>query len=151
MTTGVVSEFCYPYISGTDGLQRECPFFEGKKQCIFLGEYRKFKAKNHYYIYTIYDAHVEIMKNGPIQASFIVYRDFFGYKGGLYVWDGVSEQVGIHSARVLGWGVENGVDYFLCANSWGPKWGENGYFRIPYDQAKIITEMNAGLPSLEFD
>ena len=31
------------------------------------------------------------------------------------------------------------LKYWLCANSWGPKWGEDGYFRIlrGTDECKI--------------
>lgn len=37
---------------------------------------------------------------------------------------------GGHAVRILGWGVEDGVDYWLVANSWNRLWGENGYFKI---------------------
>ena len=39
-------------------------------------------------------------------------------------------QEGGHAIRIVGWGSENGTDYWTVANSWNPYWGENGYFRI---------------------
>ncbi|VDM81482.1 unnamed protein product [Strongylus vulgaris] len=38
--------------------------------------------------------------------------------------------LGSHAVKVIGWGVDKGVDYWLVANSWNTDWGENGYFRI---------------------
>lgn len=37
---------------------------------------------------------------------------------------------GMHSVKIIGWGSENGVNYWIAANSWGNAWGENGYFKI---------------------
>ena len=37
---------------------------------------------------------------------------------------------GGHAIRIVGWGVDGGVDYWKIANSWNPFWGEKGYFRI---------------------
>lgn len=72
----------------------------------------------------------EILLNGPMVLSAMeIYEDFMYYKGGVYkhVKGGY---LGLHAIRVIGWGVDNGTPYWLVANSWGPQWGENGYFRI---------------------
>ena len=34
--------------------------------------------------------------------------------------------LGGHAVKLLGWGVENGTDYWLLANSWNTDWGDNG-------------------------
>jgi len=89
----------------------------------------------------------EIMKNGPVEAAFTVYADFLLYKEGVYQHTSGSA-LGGHAIRMLGWGVERGVKYWLIANSWNPTWGDKGYFKIlrGSDECGIEEECVAGLP-----
>ncbi|UYV64279.1 CTSB [Cordylochernes scorpioides] len=68
---------------------------------------------------------IEIMKHGPIEVGIAIYEDMLHYKSGVY-----QHHSGIrwstHAIKMLGWGVENGVKYWLLANSWNPYWGDNG-------------------------
>jgi len=69
------------------------------------------------------------MTNGPVYADMSVYRDFFLYSSGIY--NHISgDYVGEHAVKILGWGNDKGVDYWLIANSWNSDFGENGFFRM---------------------
>ncbi|RZC37478.1 Peptidase C1 and/or Propeptide C1 domain containing protein, partial [Asbolus verrucosus] len=72
----------------------------------------------------------EILTNGPVEANFLVYEDFYSYQTGVYQ-HVYGEYMGGHSVKIVGWGVENGTPYWLAANSWGLYWGGlNGFFKI---------------------
>ncbi|EYB95941.1 hypothetical protein Y032_0154g2956 [Ancylostoma ceylanicum] len=71
----------------------------------------------------------DIMKNGPVVAAFTVYSDFMQYKSGIYKHT-VGGEEGGHAVKIIGWGSENGVPYWIIANSWNSDWGEDGFFRM---------------------
>merc|ERR1712048_1447541 len=70
-----------------------------------------------------------IMAGGPMEVAFTVYEDFENYAGGIYHHVSGSAAGG-HAVKVVGWGVEDGVNYWKIANSWNPYWAEKGSFRI---------------------
>merc|ERR1711976_783383 len=71
----------------------------------------------------------DMMQNGPVEFAFTVYEDFLHYKSGVYVHK-TGQMLGGHAVKAIGWGVENGVDYWLISNSWTTSWGDQGYFKI---------------------
>jgi len=75
------------------------------------------------------DIQKEILLNGPVSAGFNVYADFVNYKSGVYQHVSGS-YLGGHAIRILGWGEENGVPYWLIANSWNEDWGDKGIFKM---------------------
>lgn len=89
----------------------------------------------------------DILKNGPVEAAFSVYADFLSYKSGVYKHTKGS-LLGGHAIRILGWGVEGGVPYWLAANSWNTDWGDQGYFKIlrGKNECGIESGVVAGIP-----
>lgn len=71
----------------------------------------------------------DIITNGPSQTSMYLVADFEVYKSGIY-YTKSTDYIGAHAVRIMGWGTEDGIDYWLVANSWNTNWGEQGLFRI---------------------
>ncbi|CAA6664648.1 unnamed protein product [Spirodela intermedia] len=68
----------------------------------------------------------------PVSIAFEVVRGFRFYKSGVYTSDscGSSPMDVNHAVLAVGYGVEDGVPYWLIKNSWGNSWGDNGYFKM---------------------
>ena len=89
----------------------------------------------------------ELMTHGPVEVGFTVFEDFMTYKSGIYQ-HVTGEELGGHAVKLVGWGVEDGVEYWKIANSWNEDWGENGYFRIKMGECGIEGQVTCGLPQL---
>lgn len=66
---------------------------------------------------------------GSVLCYVDIYQDFFTYRDGVYEVT-FGKYSGGHAVRVIGYGTENGVDYWLFANTWGTGWGKNGFGKI---------------------
>lgn len=83
----------------------------------------------------------EIKNRGPIACGIVADARLLKYTGGIftdpkeYTHDDID-----HDISVVGWGVENGVKYWLVRNSWGTAWGENGFFRVTRGSNTIMIE-----------
>lgn len=55
--------------------------------------------------------------------------------------------LGGHNVRLIGYGSEDGIDYWIGVNSW-PQWGEHGSFRMLRGANEVDIEKlaTAGLP-----
>ncbi len=51
--------------------------------------------------------------------------------GGVYKYDGRSRYMGGHSVAVVGYDDEQQA--WVAVNSWGTRWGDQGYFLVSYD------------------
>lgn len=78
------------------------------------------------------DMQAALFENGPVSVAFEVIGGFRDYKTGVYA--NVTCKNGPndvnHAVLAVGYGTEEGTDYWLVKNSWGAAWGDNGFFKI---------------------
>jgi len=85
----------------------------------------------------------DLMTYGSVSAAFTVYEDFLTYTSGVY-YHQTGASLGGHAIKIIGWGNETGMDYWLCMNSWNDSWGLAGMFKIQMGNCGINNEVNAG-------
>lgn len=78
-----------------------------------------------------------IATKGPIMTGMEVNSDFFCYSFGVYTYD-YGDYVGNHAVCVIGY--DDSQNCWICKNSWGTGWGEDGFFKIAYGECGIGTK-----------
>ncbi|XP_064467521.1 procathepsin L-like [Ornithodoros turicata] len=69
---------------------------------------------------------------GPVSVAMEVLPNFYSYTGGVYQNRNCSCEIAQvnHAVLAVGYGTEDGTDYWLLKNSWSEEWGVKGYFKL---------------------
>lgn len=118
-SAGIADEACWPYYG--DG---PCP--DRASRVTKITSWR-----------TITNPKDWIATNGPIMTGMEVCSDFFWYEDGVYTYD-YGDFAGNHAICVIGY--DDSQNCWICKNSWGTGWGQDGYFKIAYGQCGMGTK-----------
>jgi len=119
---GVPDEACQPYTSGRLGVDGD-----NRASCRDIAS-RSWKITGSSSIGT--SSIKRALQSGPVMTTMTVYEDFMFYAGGVYRRT-TGASVGGHAVVIVGW--DDAQRAWIARNSWGTSWGEQGYFRIAYD------------------
>uniref|UniRef100_A0A914VI13 Cathepsin L-like n=1 Tax=Plectus sambesii TaxID=2011161 RepID=A0A914VI13_9BILA len=121
---GINTENAYPY----EGIQSQCRFTRQFVGAVANGFVRIQRGNEGLLQYAVATA-------GPVAVAIDASpKSLHLYKGGIYYEPACSSVKLTHAVLVVGYGSENGKDYWLVKNSWGTTWGDRGYIRMARNQ-----------------
>jgi len=121
---GIDTEASYPYLSGVAEIGFPCSFNKSTIGATDTG------------FVSIASGDEEALKKavatiGPISVAIDAnHNAFINYQSGVYSNPKCSSTSLDHGVTVVGYGVDNGKDYWLVKNSWSTAWGEQGYVKM---------------------
>ncbi|KAH7636326.1 group 1 mite allergen-like protein [Dermatophagoides farinae] len=120
---GLTMEKTYPY----KGKQEECHQVLGEwREWIYRYNYLPLNSTDEMIMWFIYN-------KGPVAALINAGdRQFQLYSGGILTDGGDRGLDGQHNqyVQIIGWGNDNGLDFWMVKNSWGRDYGESGYVKM---------------------
>ncbi|XP_042434217.1 zingipain-2-like [Zingiber officinale] len=124
----LTTEDNYPYkgVLGACNFSLNSATFQTQAGGVTISRYEQAKDENEL---------LEAVTRQPVSVSVSILVDnpkFFQLHGtGVFTGIGCGPDYAInHSMTAVGYGTENGTDYWLLKNSYGPDWGDNGYIKM---------------------
>ncbi|KAK9740296.1 hypothetical protein RND81_03G024800 [Saponaria officinalis] len=115
---GIDTEEDYPY-TGRDG---RCDTYRKNAKVVTIDSYEEVPINDEKSLQ-------KAVANQPVSVAIEGSgRDFQLYHSGIF--SGTCGTSLDHGVTAVGYGTENGIDYWIVKNSWGLSWGERGYIRM---------------------
>lgn len=119
---GLQLESDFPY-SGQEG---QCSLDMGKKSLeltprFYRWEFMREDTPTHEWL--LY------AKSGPLLVGIGMPADFLAYGGGIHDGHNCDPNL-VHAMLLIGYGIQDGKEFWLLQNSYSRDWGEDGYFRL---------------------
>jgi len=131
--TPMVTEDAYPYTSGT-GRTGTCSKSMEEGGSVSVTAYHDVTADRSG------AALKAAVAKQPVSVAIEADKMAFqGYTGGVITGSACGTRLD-HGVLAVGYGTEDGEDYFLVKNSWGSSWGESGYVKIGQANVCGITQ-----------
>ncbi|XP_010244238.1 PREDICTED: cysteine proteinase RD21A-like [Nelumbo nucifera] len=136
---GIDTEEDYPY-TGRDG---QCDTYRKNARVVTIDSYEDVPVNDE-------KALQKAVAHQPVSVAIEAGgRAFQLYQSGIFT--GRCGTALDHGVITVGYGSENGVDYWIVRNSWGSSWGEEGYIRMERnlastDNGKCGIAMEASYP-----
>ena len=124
----------YPYTSGTTGQETACAFNRSES---ITGVWSYGQSHGTH-------ANLKALARQPVNVAVAAGNSAFqSYSSGIItVSSGCPTNID-HAIAAVGYGIENGVQYYIVRNSWGSWWGENGYVRIETSAGAGVCGINS--------
>ncbi|VDM57053.1 unnamed protein product [Angiostrongylus costaricensis] len=140
---GLVKEDEYPY-RGAD--HNECALDVNSTGRVFIHDYRTLSPNEE----IIADW---IATKGPVTFGMNVTKPLYSYRNGIFSpskEDCEKNSLGSHALIFVGYGTDSGGErYWLVKNSWGSRWGQNGYFKLARGQNACGAANSVVTPIIE--
>lgn len=134
-TNAQMLEADYPYTSG-EGKSGECKQDAGKG---------KVKVTNWWNVLDNDPAQLKAaIAQGPVTVSIQADTIVFQYYAGGILSSPLCGTKLDHGVTAVGYGTENGREFYIVRNSWGPDWGEQGYIRMGIQEGAGICGIQTG-------
>ena len=161
----IVPEECLEYEQNDNNCESVCDYNLYEK---------KYFVKDYGYIGGFYGAANEVLMmkelraRGPITGNIKSPLYFSIFSGGIFSSKEIEENASkelshktlydeniffqemSHSTTIVGYGEENGIKYWICMNSYGKNWGENGYYRVIRGENEMRIESMPEFLNIDF-
>jgi len=136
---GIATEESYPYTSGS-GVTGSCNSAKATNKAVTVSAFTDVPKGDE-------DALKSAVAKQPVSVAIEADKSVFQlYKSGVLDSSSCGKKLD-HGVLVVGYGTENGKDYWKVKNSWGATWGENGFIKMVRNKDQCGISQSASYPT----